>query len=85
VAFLPAEARPAAEAFNARLLTLVDDRTAVIDLNAPVNFFFEQHRRGSGEKRSLYEGAPPRLTSMGRVFLSHAAYGALRLEEEFAA
>jgi hypothetical protein len=85
VAFLPAEARPAAEEFNARLLSLVDDRTAVIDLNAPVNFFFEQHRRGSGEKRSLYEGAPPRLTSMGRVFLSHAAYGALRLEEEFAA
>jgi hypothetical protein len=84
LAFLPPEARPAGEEFNARLGGLADERTAVIDLNAPVNFFFEQHRRGSGEKRSLYEGAPPRLTSMGRVFLSHAAYGALGLEEFFA-
>jgi hypothetical protein len=78
-AFLPPDARAAAAEFNRSLPDLIGDRVELIDLNAPVNVFFERHRRGSGEKRSLFEGAregaPPRLTSMGRVFLSHAAYG----------
>ena len=86
-AFLPPDARPAAVEFNLALPALLGDRLEIIDLNSPVNLFFERHRRGTGEKRSLYEGArdgaPPRLTSMGRVFLSHAAYGQLALEGLF--
>jgi hypothetical protein len=81
--FLPADARPAALEFNRALPSLASDRVQITDLNSPVQVFFERHRRGSGEKRSLYEGSPPRLTSMGRVFLSHAAYGQLGLEEFF--
>jgi hypothetical protein len=82
-AFLPPDARAAAVEFNFALPGLFTDRVQITDLNAPVNVFFDRHRRGSGEKRSLYEGSPPRLTSMGRVFLSHAAYGQLGLEDLF--
>jgi hypothetical protein len=82
-AFLHPEARAAAAEFNFALPGLAGERVQITELNAPVNVFFDQHRRGSGEKRSLYEGSPPRLTSMGRVFLSHAAYGQLGLEEFF--
>jgi hypothetical protein len=86
-AFLPPDARAAAVEFNFALPGILGERVQITDLNAPVNIFFDRHRRGSGEKRSLYEGArdgvPPRLTSMGRVFLSHAAYGQLGLEELF--
>lgn len=82
-AFQTAEARPAAAAFNAGLATLAGDRVERIDLDGPVNAFLEVHRRAAGEKRALHVG-PLRLTSMGRVFLSHTVSARLALEELFA-
>ena len=72
-AFLPEESqRESARAYNAKLPALAGDRLLFLDLNAHVASFLERHRRGTGEKRALHS-QPLRLTSMGRVFLSHAA------------
>ena len=89
-AFLPAEAREAATAFNADLPDLVDRtstagaRVRVADLDAPVRAFLEAHRRGGGEKRALHVQSL-RPTSMGRLLLAHAAWDALGLESFFPA
>lgn len=72
-AFLPPEARPAAEAFNAGLAALAAERVRVTDLDTPVRAFLDAHRRAAGEKRSLH-AQPLKPTSMGRAFLARAAY-----------
>ncbi len=72
-AFLPeASQRENAAVYNAGLPALAGDRVSFLDLNTLVNGFLEKHRQGPGEKRALHQ-APLQLTSMGRVFLSHAA------------
>jgi hypothetical protein len=72
-AFLPEESlRERARAYNAGLPALgrSQERLIFLDLNAEVNAFLARHRQGAGEKRALHV-LPLRLTSMGRVFLSH--------------
>jgi hypothetical protein len=81
-AFLPAEAREAAAAFNAGLADLSGPRVRVADLDAPVRAFLEAHRRGEGEKRALHVQAL-RPTSMGRLLLAYAAWDALDLASTF--
>jgi lysophospholipase L1-like esterase len=76
-AFLFEEAqKEAARSYNAKLSSLMDERVLFLDLNSRVNEFLIHHRRGSGEKRALHS-SPLKLTSMGRVFLSHAALESL--------
>jgi lysophospholipase L1-like esterase len=71
--------REKARAYNAGLPALARDRAYFLNLNAKVNAFLEKHRLGSGDKRALHE-LPLKLTSMGRVFLSHAAQESLPQE-----
>ncbi len=72
-AFLPEDSqREQARIYNAELSALDGERVVCLDLNSQLNACLEKHRQGAGEKRALHV-SPLQLTSMGRIFLSHAA------------